>query len=878
MNTTALLRILLVLCLGACLSLVIPDGDARATAASQPATQAPPSLTPDQAWELLTMLNNPARRAALTATLNNLAKAVATKPASAPAPAGLAPDSLGADVLTSVSKLGTGLAAQAEDFGKALQDFRYVGGWLTAITGNAARRNEVMDALLRLAMVLGVALIAAFVLNRLVRAPISALARAAGGRQPPPVPPVEQNGDVPSEAEPTAVTEPIAGDEHRTRTRNKINFARMMHALKRLPFAVFHFGLELVPITGFALIGVLCEFIGFIPPGESLVVVQAAINAFVVGGVLIALNYTLFAPGRPALRLVLISDPAAARVSFWLRAMIMLGAWGFAILNVAGSLGLPDYSMSSSQKLLMFVEHTLLAVLILRSRSDVARRLQPPRRITGASRQSLRWLADNWWIIAIFFNYAFWLVWAAQVRNGYTRLWTFTLETAIVAVVARLLAVALLGGLERMFRIDPELADRYPWYARRAERYYPIVRRVVIVVVLTIASFVLLQLWGLQVFDWFRAGALGSRVVSALVGVLVALLIGAIVWEAANAALERHIEHLTREQTASAARLARVRTLMPILRIVLLIFIATVLTLTILSEIGVNIAPLLGGAGIVGVAIGFGSQKLVQDFITGIFLLLENTMQVGDWVTLAGLSGTVEQLSIRTIRLRAGDGSVHVIPFSSVTTVTNTNRGFGNAPVSVDIAPDEDPDRVADLLKAIATQMRAEPAYGSGMLSDLQYWGVDKVTTQTVTLVGQIVCTASARYGVQREFNRRMKKQFEELGIRLAQPSQIVRLIQVAQSSTQTQSDAPTSGDENDTGPETMTESPPSGAQSHITSRISRTPAQPAAATAAPAESAWPRATAQHPAAHEPGATSPQHRSSHPEPAPAQPTTPKPRS
>ena len=139
---------------------------------------------------------------------------------------------------------------------------------------------------------------------------------------------------------------------------------------------------------------------------------------------------------------------------------------------------------------------------------------------------------------------------------------------------------------------------------------------------------------------------------------------------------------------------ARLRTLLPLLRTALLITILVFAGLMVLSEIGINIAPLLAGAGIIGVAIGFGSQKLVQDFITGIFLLLENAMQVGDYVTVSGLSGTVEALSVRTIRLRAGDGSVHIIPFSSVTTVTNVNRGLGNASVSVVVDYDEDTDRV----------------------------------------------------------------------------------------------------------------------------------------------------------------------------------------
>jgi small-conductance mechanosensitive channel len=196
----------------------------------------------------------------------------------------------------------------------------------------------------------------------------------------------------------------------------------------------------------------------------------------------------------------------------------------------------------------------------------------------------------------------------------------------------------------------------------------------------------------------------------------------------------------------------------------------------ILSEIGINIAPLLAGAGIVGVAIGFGSQKLVQDLITGIFLLLENAMQVGDTVTVSGLTGTVENLSVRTIRLRAGDGSVHIIPFSSVTSVTNTNRGLGNASVTVSVAYDEDTDRVADELTKIVAGMRGDPKLSAMMLSDFQLWGVDKVDGAEVTIAGQVVCTDAGRWAVQREFNRRMKRRFQELGIRIFNPVQTITL------------------------------------------------------------------------------------------------------
>ena len=223
-------------------------------------------------------------------------------------------------------------------------------------------------------------------------------------------------------------------------------------------------------------------------------------------------------------------------------------------------------------------------------------------------------------------------------------------------------------------------------------------------------------------------------------------------------------------------RAARLRTFQPMLRTALLCVIVTVVGLTALSEIGVNVAPLLAGAGIVGIAIGFGSQKLVQDLITGLFLLLENTVQVGDAVSVSGLSGVVENVSIRTIRLRAGDGAVHIVPFSAVTTITNSSRGEGNAAVSINVSYKEDTDRVGQILKEIVAEMRREPEYRHAIRGDLELWGVDKVDGSMASIVGQIRCTDSGRWPVQREFNRRMKRRFQDCGIEVAPVSQTILL------------------------------------------------------------------------------------------------------
>jgi len=169
----------------------------------------------------------------------------------------------------------------------------------------------------------------------------------------------------------------------------------------------------------------------------------------------------------------------------------------------------------------------------------------------------------------------------------------------------------------------------------------------------------------------------------------------------------------------------------------------------------------------------------VQDLITGLFLLLENTVQVGDNVSVSGLSGVVENVSIRTIRLRAGDGAVHIVPFSAVTTITNASRGAGNASVSVNVAYKEDTDRAGQILKDIVEEMRREPEFRAAIRGDLELWGIDKVDGAMVSIVGQIRCTEAGRWPVQREFNRRMKLRFQQNGIEVASPVQTI-LMQIA--------------------------------------------------------------------------------------------------
>ena len=236
-----------------------------------------------------------------------------------------------------------------------------------------------------------------------------------------------------------------------------------------------------------------------------------------------------------------------------------------------------------------------------------------------------------------------------------------------------------------------------------------------------------------------------------LFNILCTLVLALVIWEVANSAIQRRLSRLSRD--SHAARSARVRTLLPMLRTVIGVFILVFVVLNALSQLGVNVAPLLAGAGVVGLAIGFGSQTLVKDVITGVFLLLEDAVAVGDLVNVGGKGGVVEHLSIRSIKLRDGDGSIHIVPFSTVTTVTNSTRDFAFAMADVLVSYETNTDEAGAAIKAIVAEMRTEPRFERAIRDEFDFWGVDNLGQVGVLLRGRVRTEPTQRWPVQRELH-----------------------------------------------------------------------------------------------------------------------------
>jgi len=194
-------------------------------------------------------------------------------------------------------------------------------------------------------------------------------------------------------------------------------------------------------------------------------------------------------------------------------------------------------------------------------------------------------------------------------------------------------------------------------------------------------------------------------------------------------------------------------------------------SLIILSHIGVDITPLLAGAGIVGLAIGFGSQALVKDVITGLFILLEDQIAVGDIIDLGkDHAGVVEAITVRTIRLRDQAGTVHTVPFSEITTVKNLTRDFAYVVSRITIPYTEDIDRVVEILRQVSGELMEDESLRPLILDPFDYQGVDTLDTSSVVLLLRIRTVASKQWVVARAFNRLVKIAFDKHGIASRDP------------------------------------------------------------------------------------------------------------
>lgn len=495
-----------------------------------------------------------------------------------------------------------------------------------------------------------------------------------------------------------------------------------------------------------------------------------------VAGVLIAA--TVWARGLLAIARVALLAPVAQTLYplseetrnylyIWMRRFVQWAAYGYAASVGAWWLGAPGAINGILMRIAVLVLAILAIIFVLQNRAAVSQWL----RGDGSGDKS-RWrilrlrLAETWHVLAIVYIVGTFGVYMLNPRGGLGLLLRATALSLIVITMAAILVRFVDELLQRGFAVKPELKARFPALEARANRYTAILRTVSSLTIYVLAALALLQAWGIDAFTWIAASAQNPAMGHAISLVFV-IAGGLVLWEFFNSAIERRLA------TIDSSGRSRARTLLPLLRTTVLIILITIAVLMVLSELGLNIAPLLAGAGIAGVAIGFGAQALVKDVITGFFILLEDTFAVGDLVDVGqGHVGTIEAMSIRNFRLRDVAGIVHTVPFSAVSTVLNMSRDFAYVVCDVGVLYKEDPDHVIEVIRETGKELTEDRQWSRCILAPLEILGVQRFTDTGMVVRARIKVAAPHQWEIGPEFNRRLKKAFDRRGIALASVNQ----------------------------------------------------------------------------------------------------------
>jgi small-conductance mechanosensitive channel len=254
---------------------------------------------------------------------------------------------------------------------------------------------------------------------------------------------------------------------------------------------------------------------------------------------------------------------------------------------------------------------------------------------------------------------------------------------------------------------------------------------------------------------------------------IVLVLLAAYLLTRAARAIARRSADLHVRRLPSGVRVQQVRTVAGAVTSIAVFVISFVAVLEVLSLLGLNLGPMLASAGIAGLAIGFGAQTLVHDFINGFFILAENQYDIGDIVRVAGVKGAVENMSLRRTVLRDDDGTLHFVPNSSIQIVSNTTRDWSQVALRVVVAYNEPSDKVVRLLREVGEEVRQDPAFADDIVSDVDVPGLDRVGNGEAEYLLLVKTRPTKQFGVSRELRRRIKECFEKNGVQAAGPGRV---------------------------------------------------------------------------------------------------------
>jgi small-conductance mechanosensitive channel len=376
-------------------------------------------------------------------------------------------------------------------------------------------------------------------------------------------------------------------------------------------------------------------------------------------------------------------------------------------------------------------------------------------------------IATVWQLPALLLALALWIGWCARILAGQ--------ESALWPALASLLILLLMPiadrGLGHLLGRAAGVGPERPADPLQV-RHLTVLRRAGRALLCLVAGLGMLELWGASPLEAFGLG-MGPVVLRAAAQIAATLFLAMVAWALARAAIDPHLVDAARvggDEGRPSARTTRAQTLLPLLRSLVVTVLAVVSALIVLRALGVDTAPLLAGAGVVGIAIGFGAQTLVKDIVSGIFFLVDDAFRLGEYVDVGVVKGTVERITLRSLHLRHHRGAINVIPFGELKAIVNHSRDWVIDKIDIGVPHDTDIAKVKRLVKQVSAELMADPELAAVILEPLKSQGVARIGDFNVQIRLKVTTRPGEQFQVRRAAYDAVKRAFEANGIRFANP------------------------------------------------------------------------------------------------------------
>jgi len=487
--------------------------------------------------------------------------------------------------------------------------------------------------------------------------------------------------------------------------------------------------------------------------------------------IVIELFRVFLSPDEERARILPLSNENAQYFWIWMLRFVNYTALCFLAIKTLFVMQIAPDLYTSIRALLISVFPIMTTIFILQIARDIRTKHESPKRSDDISLGPVTQIRERairyWPLLAVGYSWAIFLFLAVNYEKGFHYLYAATLKTGF-AILALFVALKVLDKLfSRLFDINERVKERFPGLEEKTNRYIRIIKKTLGWITVIVALGIIAQGWGIPVAA-FIASQTGALVITRTIAIVIT--IGIVI--AIIGTTQLVSDHVLKEKKGKKKKEAsqKIKTLLPMVKTAINIAAGFVGGIVILDRIGVNTTPILAGAGIVGLAIGFGSQTLVKDLINGLFILFEDSIRVGDYVDVGKDEGTVEAVGLRTVKLRDLSGNVHVVPNSSIDAVMNYSKEFSRTVIDIGVAYREDVDEVMAIMREVGEEMRNDPEYCKNILEPIEVFGLQKFDDSAIVIRARLTTKPLKQWGLKREFNRRIKKIFDQRGIEIPFP------------------------------------------------------------------------------------------------------------